>query len=61
MDWTTPGTMFFFGVANIGNGLFVYKYIHETKGVPLEEVPGIFAKAKDVDSDGGSCDEHCSA
>jgi len=46
MSWSVPGTMFFFGGLNILNGIFVSACIKETKGVPLESVPALFAKRR---------------
>eukprot|EP00928_Gymnodinium_smaydae_P061225 TRINITY_DN45357_c0_g1_i1.p1 TRINITY_DN45357_c0_g1~~TRINITY_DN45357_c0_g1_i1.p1 ORF type:complete len:577 (+),score=134.77 TRINITY_DN45357_c0_g1_i1:60-1790(+) len=51
MQYSVPGTMYFFGVANVFCGLFVWAFIKETKGVPLEDVPALFR------SDGGSSSE----
>merc|ERR1719215_2392782 len=51
MHWSVPGTMYFFGAANVICGLFVMTFIKETKGVPLEEVPALFRR------DGGSSSE----
>jgi len=44
MGWSVPGTMYFFGVANVLCGLFVVAFIKETKGVPLEETPALFQR-----------------
>jgi len=37
-----PGTFMFFGAFNILNLAFVYIFIKETRGVPLESVPALF-------------------
>eukprot|EP00928_Gymnodinium_smaydae_P081155 TRINITY_DN64724_c0_g1_i1.p1 TRINITY_DN64724_c0_g1~~TRINITY_DN64724_c0_g1_i1.p1 ORF type:complete len:549 (+),score=77.50 TRINITY_DN64724_c0_g1_i1:64-1710(+) len=42
MSWSAPGTMYFFGIANAFCALFVWSFIEETKGVPLEDVPALF-------------------
>eukprot|EP00913_Durusdinium_trenchii_P030600 g28659.t1 len=42
MKWSTPGTLQIFGLLNILNALFVFLYIKETKGVPLEDIPKLF-------------------
>mmetsp|Transcript_114641 Transcript_114641/g.228133 ORF Transcript_114641/g.228133 Transcript_114641/m.228133 type:complete len:541 (-) Transcript_114641:383-2005(-) len=42
MTWSTPGTLFFFGALNCLNFVFVSLFVKETKGVPLEEAPGLF-------------------
>eukprot|EP00928_Gymnodinium_smaydae_P093733 TRINITY_DN7803_c1_g1_i1.p1 TRINITY_DN7803_c1_g1~~TRINITY_DN7803_c1_g1_i1.p1 ORF type:complete len:546 (-),score=122.70 TRINITY_DN7803_c1_g1_i1:52-1689(-) len=44
MHWSVPGTMYFFGVLNLLCGLFVCRFIRETKGVPLEDVPSLFSR-----------------
>merc|ERR1712176_134668 len=36
------GTFMFFGAFNMLNLAFVYAFIKETQGVPLESVPGLF-------------------
>merc|ERR1712187_1077194 len=40
--FSVPGTLFGFGALNVLNLFFVLKYIKETKGVALEEVPELF-------------------
>jgi len=42
MQWSVSGTLYFFGALNVLNAAFVYVYIKETKGVPLELVPDLF-------------------
>eukprot|EP00441_Pelagodinium_beii_P039245 CAMPEP_0197628950 /NCGR_PEP_ID=MMETSP1338-20131121/7021_1 /TAXON_ID=43686 ORGANISM="Pelagodinium beii, Strain RCC1491" /NCGR_SAMPLE_ID=MMETSP1338 /ASSEMBLY_ACC=CAM_ASM_000754 /LENGTH=510 /DNA_ID=CAMNT_0043199955 /DNA_START=44 /DNA_END=1576 /DNA_ORIENTATION=- len=44
MQWSVPGTLFFFGALNLLNAMFVYFYIKETKGVPLESIPDLFGE-----------------
>jgi len=44
MKWSTPGTLLFFGALNILNAIFVFVFIKETKGIPLEEVPDLFRR-----------------
>ena len=46
MKWSTPGTLLFFGALNVLNAIFVYFYIKETKGVPLEHIPDLFRRGK---------------
>mmetsp|Transcript_64089 Transcript_64089/g.206438 ORF Transcript_64089/g.206438 Transcript_64089/m.206438 type:complete len:521 (+) Transcript_64089:88-1650(+) len=46
MTWSVPGTFFFFGVLNVLNGVFVQTNIRETKGVPLEHIPELFASRR---------------
>lgn len=56
LKWSSAGTFFIFGALNITNCIFVLAYVKETKGVPLEDIPGLFgrtadlAKAKDADA-----------
>eukprot|EP00931_Biecheleriopsis_adriatica_P095169 TRINITY_DN687_c0_g1_i6.p1 TRINITY_DN687_c0_g1~~TRINITY_DN687_c0_g1_i6.p1 ORF type:complete len:495 (-),score=98.96 TRINITY_DN687_c0_g1_i6:690-2174(-) len=42
LQWSGPGTLFVFAGLNILNFAFVWMCIKETKGVPLEEIPGLF-------------------
>lgn len=51
MTWSTPGTFYFFAVLNLGCGLFVFLFIKETKGIPLEQIPALFTRGGD-----GPCD-----
>jgi hypothetical protein len=56
MKWSSAGTFFIFGALNITNCIFVLACVKETKGVPLEDIPGLFggsghlAKKKDADA-----------
>merc|ERR1711916_176459 len=43
-------TFFIFGVLNITNVVFVLACVKETKGVPLDEVPGLFGGQDEKDS-----------
>eukprot|EP00439_Symbiodinium_sp_Y106_P072597 s2586_g13.t1 len=57
MKWSTPGTLLVFGALNVLNEFFVFLYIKETKGVPLEEVPDLFRrKPKHLGEDSSSDD-----
>jgi len=44
MGWSTPGTFYIFAGLNIFCGLFVFFFVKETKGVPLEMVPALFTR-----------------
>jgi len=44
MSWNTPGTFYVFAGLNIFCGLFVFFFVKETKGVPLEQVPALFTR-----------------
>jgi len=44
MAWSTPGTFYVFGGLNVFCGLFVFLFVKETKGVPLEKVPALFTR-----------------
>jgi sugar porter (SP) family MFS transporter len=46
MTASPVATLFVFGVLNILNFVFVATCIKETKGVPLEEVPGLFGTSQ---------------
>merc|ERR1712241_229897 len=58
MAWSTPGAFYVFGGLNVLCGLFVFIWVKETKGVPLEMVPALFNRGSkgpcDGDSDGTS-------
>jgi len=54
MTASTPATLWFFGALNCLNFLFVWCFVKETKGVPLEEVPALFG---DDDDDSDSDDD----
>ncbi|CAJ1334652.1 unnamed protein product [Effrenium voratum] len=55
MKWSTPGTLLVFAVLNILNAFFVFAYIKETKGVPLEQIPDLFRRKK-YDEEGSTTD-----
>jgi len=57
MTWSTPGTLFFFGALNCVNFMFVWVFVRETKGVPLEDVPQLFEEESEYDSSEGSDSE----
>merc|ERR1719468_969799 len=57
MTWSTPGTLFFFGALNCVNFMFVWVFVRETKGVPLEHVPQLFEEESEYDSSEGSDSE----
>ena len=40
------GTMMFFGFFNLANFVFVLACVHETKGLPLEDVPALFTSRR---------------
>jgi len=40
----TVGMLFFFSAFNVLNLAFIVAFMKETKGVPLEEIPGLFSK-----------------
>merc|ERR1712039_797031 len=44
MSWSTPGTFYIFAGLNIFCGFFVFLFVKETKGVPLEMVPALFTR-----------------
>jgi len=44
MAWSTPGAFYIFGGLNVFCGLFVFIWVKETKGVPLEMVPALFTR-----------------
>jgi len=44
MTWSTPGTFYIFGGLNVFCGLFVFIWIKETKGIPLEMIPALFTR-----------------
>jgi len=52
MAWSTPGAFYIFGGLNVLCGLFVFIWVKETKGVPLEMVPALFTRGL-VDPCGG--------
>lgn len=54
MKWSTPGTLLVFGALNVLNYFFVFLYIKETKGVPLEEVPDLFRRKPKQGEDSSS-------
>jgi len=56
MAWSTPGAFYIFGGLNFFCGLFVFIWVKETKGVPLEMVPALFTRGGG-DSDGKSMKE----
>merc|ERR1712217_186178 len=56
MAWSTAGTFYLFGVSNVLCGLFVFVWVKETKGVPLENVPALFNR-KGLDPCGDSSSE----
>jgi len=66
MAFSTPGTFYFYGALNVMNFIFVFLYVVETKGQPLEEIPALFAKHtfafhahyEDSSSEEGSEDEN---
>merc|ERR1711934_373939 len=41
-NWSRGGMFLIFGLLNISNILFVTFMMKETKGVPLEDIPGLF-------------------
>merc|ERR1739844_623740 len=45
MAWSTHGAFYIFGGLNVFCGLFVFVWVKETKGVPLEMVPALFSRA----------------
>jgi len=47
MGASVPGTLIIFGMLNMVNGVFVWRYIRETKGVPLEHVPELNGTVND--------------
>merc|ERR550525_1896007 len=47
MGWNTPGTFYVFGALNVACGLFVFTYVKETKGIPLDEVPALFKSRRE--------------
>jgi len=55
MAWSTAGTFYLFGLSNVLCGLFVFIWVKETKGVPLENVPALFNR-KGLDSFGAGGD-----
>lgn len=50
MRWSAYGTFFIFGVLNVTNVVFVLACVKETKGVPLEDIPGLFGAEHVKDS-----------
>lgn len=48
LNMSSGGTFVFFGLLNVTNFLFVFWFVKETKGVPLEEVPLLFEGARPV-------------
>jgi len=51
LQWSTPGTLFVFATLNIINIAFVWVFIKETKGVPLEQIPALFGSVRKADCD----------
>lgn len=45
LKWNSAWTFFIFGALNITNVIFVLACVRETKGVPLEDIPALFARA----------------
>merc|ERR1712050_427202 len=43
--WSQGGMFLIFGILNVSNCIFVAFCMRETKGVPLEEIPGLFGPA----------------
>lgn len=43
LQWSDSGTFLLFGGLNVSNFFFVLFFIKETKGVPLEMIPALFA------------------
>merc|ERR1712217_1003174 len=60
MLWSTYGTFYSFAGLNIFCGLFVFFFIKETKGVPLEMIPALFTRGGHAPCDVSS-DEDVSA
>lgn len=54
MNASVPGTLFFFGALNVLNALFVYSFVKETKGVPLESVRALFEGDESSDDESSS-------
>lgn len=50
MRLSSYGTFFIFGVLNMTNVMFVLACVKETKGVPLEDIPGMFGATQEKDS-----------
>lgn len=50
MGWSPYATFLIFGVANTTNVMFVLSCVKETKGVPLEDIPGLFGATPGKDS-----------
>jgi sugar porter (SP) family MFS transporter len=50
MGWSPYATFLIFGVANVTNVVFVLACVKETKGVPLEDIPGMFGATPGKDS-----------
>jgi len=48
--WSPNGTFFIFGMLNVTNVMFVLACVKETKGVPLEDIPGLFGGVDAKDS-----------
>lgn len=59
MAWSTPGTFYIFAGLNIYCGIFVFLFVKETKGVPLDFVPALFTRSgqASVPCDASSDDE----
>jgi len=51
LQWSTPGTLFVFAALNITNIAFVWLFIKETKGVPLEQIPALFGSVRKAECD----------
>ena len=48
MAWSTPGAFYVFGGLDVFCGLFVFIWVKETKGVPLEMVPALFTEVVEI-------------
>merc|ERR1712151_1042736 len=65
--WSQGGMFLIYGILNVTNCIFVTLCMRETKGVPLEEIPALFAPINPVISKGeavelqGTSEAHCTS